>query len=387
MSHPVSTLPRSQKVDYLRRWERLRGLMREQSMAALIVSENGRSRYLTGYQRYYSATHISPVHAVVLTQEAGPFLVVPRHIVLREDEHFAASVVHVPFGDDHRLDAIGEILRASGTAQQRIGIELGYLNRNLVDKLERRLPGAHLTEVEPLLRTATSRKFPDEIRLLREAARLVDEGVAAAVAACAVGVTELEVAARASARMLELGAEFINHMTIRSGHRVSGNFPFPTDRRFEDGECVQIDIGCIVGGYVSDTNRTVVVGRASADQEKLFDVGQRMLEAGVAAVRPGVRASEIWHAAYGVAERAGMADRVTLPYAGHGIGLSLHEEPFINAASTTILAEDMVFALEPGVYASGIGGSRPEDMILVTASGAELLTHFPRDADLHRSRR
>jgi Xaa-Pro aminopeptidase len=117
---------------------------------------------------------------------------------------------------------------------------------------------------------------------------------------------------------------------------------------------------------------------------ELLDVGQRMLEAGIAIVAPGVAASAIWRAAIDVADRAGMKDRVILPYVGHGIGLSLHESPFINAAATTVLEEGMVFALEPGVYAQGIGCSRPEDMILVTATGAELLTHYPRDHDLNR---
>jgi Xaa-Pro aminopeptidase len=101
-------------------------------------------------------------------------------------------------------------------------------------------------------------------------------------------------------------------------------------------------------------------------------------------VAPGVLASAIWRAAVDVADHAGMKDRVILPFVGHGIGLSLHELPFINAAASTVLEEGMVFALEPGVYAQGVGCSRPEDMILVTATGAKLLTQYPRDHDLNR---
>ena len=373
-------------ADYKRRWSRLRTLMAARGLAAVVVSENGRTRYLTGYQRYFTATHVAPVHAVVLTQAGGPFLLLPRHIVLGADEHRAAQIIPLGFGEDARADAIAELLRRE-TAGERIGLELGFLSRNFTEKLARRLPGAELVDAEPLLRAATSVKFADEIALIREAARLVDEGLAAAIAACVLGASELAVAAAASARMLELGAEFINHMTVRAGPHAAGNFPFPTARRLADGDCVQLDFGCVVGGYVSDTNRTIVVGRASAEQEALFAVGQRMLEAGVAVVRPGIAAQAIWQACFAVASEAGMAERVTLPFAGHGIGLSLHEAPFIDAAATTLLEENMVFALEPGVYAAGIGGSRPEDMLRVTADGAELLTHFPRDADLQRSRR
>jgi Xaa-Pro aminopeptidase len=111
-------------------------------------------------------------------------------------------------------------------------------------------------------------------------------------------------------------------------------------------------------------------------------VGQEMLERGIAAVRLGAKASDVWRASFEVAERAGMADRVTIPFSGHGIGVGLHEEPYVTPSSPTVLEENMVFALEPGVYAPGVGGSRPEDMLLVTATGCEVLTHYPRDYDL-----
>lgn len=110
------------------------------------------------------------------------------------------------------------------------------------------------------------------------------------------------------------------------------------------------------------------------------------LEKGIAAVRPGVSASDVWRASFEVAERAGMADRVTIPFSGHRIGLGLHEEPYITRGSKTVLEENMVFALGPGVYAAGIGGSRPEDMLLVTATGCETLNHSPGDHDLSRAR-
>ncbi|MBM3492284.1 MAG: aminopeptidase P family protein [Alphaproteobacteria bacterium] len=373
------------RTDFERRWARLRQLMWQQDMAALVVSENGRSRYLTGYQRYFTATHVAPVHAVLMTLDGGPFLLRPRHVVPEPDEHAAQELIGLGLGEDARVEALGQLLHGTA-AGERVGLELGFLGRNFVAKLASRLPRCQLVDADPLLRSATAVKFPDELAHIGEAARLVDEGLAAGIAACRPGASELEVAAAASARMLEMGAEFINHMTVRAGSHAAGNFPLPTYRRLAEGDCVQLDFGCVVNGYVSDTNRTVVVGRASVEQERLFEVGQRMLEAGVAAVRPGIPAAALWQACFQVAEAAGMAGRVTLPFCGHGIGLSLHEAPFVDPASTTILEENMVLALEPGVYAAGIGGSRPEDMLRITADGAELLSHFPRDATLHRAR-
>ena len=373
-------------LDLEPRWSCLRALMRARQVAALVVSDSGRTRYLTGYQRYFTATHVAPVHAVVLTQSGGPYLLIPRHIAPGPGEYQAAKLIALPFGEAARIDAIVRLLREDGAWEGRVAFELGFLGSLHVDRLRRALPTAELVEAEPIFQVATSIKFPDEITHIRAAARLVDVGVAAAIDACRPGASELEVAAHASAAMLHGGAEFINHMTVRTGPHAFANYPVPTARRLRDGDCVQIDIGCIVGGYVSDINRTVIIGKARPDQVRLLEVGQAMLEAGIAAVRPGVGAAAIWHATFAVAERAGMADLVILPFVGHGIGLSLHELPFINAAATTVLEEGMVFALEPGVYAAEIGCSRPEDMILVTADGAERLTLYPRDADLHRSR-
>ncbi|MCC7047033.1 MAG: aminopeptidase P family protein [Alphaproteobacteria bacterium] len=366
-----------------RRWARLRRFMGAEDIAAVVVSENARTRYLTGYQRYFTATHVPPVHAVVLTLDAGPYLLIPRHIELAAGEYHAALLRHIAFGEAARTDAIGRVLHAAGVTKGKVAIELGFLAHDLTERMKAQFPAFEFVNADPMMRFATATKFPDEIVRLREAARLVDIGVAAAAAACQRGVTELEIAAEASAAMLRNGAEFINHMTVRSGPHAYGNHPIPTARRLEDGDCVQIDIGCVYGGYVSDTNRTKVVGRASKDQLRLMDVGQKMLEAGIAAVAPGAPASTIWHAAVNVAKQAGMLERVILPFVGHGIGLGLHEIPFINEAATTVLEEGMVFAIEPGVYAEGIGCSRPEDMVLVTATGAELLTHFPRDRDLN----
>jgi len=358
--------------------------MRERDVFALVISENARTRYLTGYQRYFTATHVPPVHAVVLTRQGGPHLLVPRHIGLEPGEYHAQRLIPLDFGEAARIDAIGRILRDAGAVDGSVAIETGFLSQVSMENIRARLPAIEFTDADPMMRVATAIKFPDEIALLRESARIVDIGVAAAVAACRVGVTELEVAAEASAAMLRNGAEFVHHMTVRSGTHAFGNYPFPTARRLEQGDCVQIDIGCVYRGYVSDTNRTRIVGTPSMEQMELLDVGQRMLEAAIAIVAPGVVASAVWQAAIDVADRAGMRDRVILPFVGHGIGLTLHESPFINAAATTVLEEGMVFALEPGVYAQGIGCSRPEDMILVSASGTELLTHYPRDRDLNR---
>lgn len=371
---------------YQKKWARLREQMRYAGVTALVLAENGRTRYVSGYQRYYTGTHLPFVHAVVMTIDAGPVLLLPRHILRSAEECVAERVVEFPPDQQEKIETLAGLLETLGVARGRIAIEYNYVPCGYFLSLVERLREAEIVDAGPLMNRVTVVKFPEEVQLIREAAHMVELGIAAAVEASCEGATELGVAAQSSATMLHAGAEFINHMCIRSGPHAVGLFPVPTPRVLRQGDCVQIDIGCIHRGYVSDINRTVVVGTPTDEQRALMRVGQEMLERGIAAVRPGATGAMVWRASFEVAERVGMAERVTIPFSGHGIGLSLQEEPYIRPDSMTVLKENMVFALEPGVYAPGIGGSRPEDMLLVTAAGCEIMTHFPRDYDLLQAR-
>ncbi len=369
-----------------RKWARVRDHMRREGMAALVLCENGRTRYVSGYQRYYLGTYLPFVHAVVLTLDAGPVLLLPRHIMRFAEECVAEKVVEFPLGQEGKIDTVARILSDLGVAKSRIGLEFDFVQYGFMVPLKERLREAEIVDASPMMSKVTAIKFPEELDLIRESARMVGKGMAAAIEASQEGVTELEVARRSTQAMFAEGAEAMNFVAIRSGPHAWRLSPLNTMRRFEKGDCVQIDVGCMHQGYTSDMNRTAVVGEPTDEQRKLLRVGQAMLEAGIAAVRPGVRASEVWRASFVAAEKAGMADRVTIPFTGHGIGLGLHEEPYIFAGSDTILEENMALALEPGVYAVGIGGSRPEDMLFVTATGHEVLTHYPYDYDMLASR-
>jgi Xaa-Pro aminopeptidase len=367
---------------YQRKWARLRDQMRSAGVTALVLSENGRTRYVSGYQRYYTGTYLPFVHAVVMTMDAGPVLLLPRHILRSAEECVAERFVEFPLDQEGKIETLAGLLETLGVARGRIAVEFNFVPYGHCISLLRRLREAEIVDAAPLVNRVTAVKFPEEVQVIREAAHMVEFGITAAVEASREGATELGVAAHASAAMLYAGAEFINHMCVRSGPHAVGLFPVPTPRVLRQGDCVQIDIGCIHRGYVSDINRTVVVGTPTDEQRALMRVGQEMLERGIAAVRPGATGARVWRASFEVAERVGMAERVTIPFSGHGIGLGLHEEPYIGPNSLTVLKENMVFALEPGVYAPGVGGSRPEDMLVVTAAGCEVMTHFPRDYDL-----
>jgi Xaa-Pro aminopeptidase len=364
---------------------RIREHMRQSDVAALLLCENGRTRYITGYQRYFTATYLAPVHAVLVTHDADPVLFLPTHVLPAKDEFTWGQALDYPFTDEARCQLLHRTLHDLGIGQEPIAIEFEFLPHAFVEVFKRQLGKTPILDAAPLMNLVTAIKFDEELDVIRKAARIADAGIAAAIESIREGSTEIEVGARSSSRMLDEGAEYINHMTVRSGPHATGCFPILTSRPFQSGECVQLDIGCCIDGYISDMNRTVVIGRASPEQRRLLKCGQDMLLAATAAVRPGVKASEIWDVVYRVAEEAGMTKFITIPFAGHGVGIGLHDFPYIVPASETVLKKNMVLALEPGVYADGIGGSRPEDMLIVTEIGREVLTHHPRDYDMLES--
>jgi Xaa-Pro aminopeptidase len=382
VSSHATPIPHPGKDLAERKRDRIRDAMRADGIAGIVLCENGRTRYLTGYQRYHSATQLAPAHAVVMTLDDGPILMVPRHIVPATEDCAAERVIEYPLSQADKVAALADLVAALGLTGECVGVEFEFMPHGFAAALGERLPKVRLVDASPVLRGVTAIKFAEEIAILRQAAHIADLGVAAAIEAALEGVSEIEIGARSSAAMLDAGAEFVNHMTIRSGPHAAALFPLLTPRRLAKGDCVQIDIGCVYQGYVSDTNRSIVIGPPSAEQRILMEVGQRMLEAGLAAVRDGIEAQRLWRVCRDVAAARDLDQWMAIPFVGHGIGLSLHEPPLIAPASPDVLARDMVLALEPGLFVPGVGASRPEDMLRVTADGCEVLTHHPRDHDM-----
>ena len=136
---------------------------------------------------------------------------------------------------------------------------------------------------------------------------------------------------------------------------------------------VTLDFGVMLDGYCSDMTRTVHLGKATAEEQEVYDFVLEAQEAAVAVVAPGVTAGDVDEAARSVLRRAGL-DKYFSHSTGHGVGLEIHEGPRLATKQTQVLEQDMVITIEPGVYMPGKFGLRIEDMVLVTAAGGEVLT-------------
>jgi Xaa-Pro aminopeptidase len=152
-----------------------------------------------------------------------------------------------------------------------------------------------------------------------------------------------------------------------------------SDRVIEDGDIVVVDIGgAVPSGYNSDSTRTYAVGEPDPAAAERVAVLVSAQQAAVDAARPGTTASEVDAAARSVLAAAGLGDSF-LHRTGHGIGVSVHEEPYIAPGNDLVLREGMAFSIEPGIYFPGEWGARIEDIVVVTATGCERLNTAPHE--------
>lgn len=218
-----------------------------------------------------------------------------------------------------------------------------------------------------------------EIALVREACRITDAALAAVLPGIRVGSTEREIALDLEIAMRRLGAEGVAFDSIVAGGPHSA-IPHhtPTGRQLERGDLLKIDFGALVGGYHADETRTFVVGAEPQDwQAEIHHAVADAQAAGIRALRPGRAGTAVDAEARSVLAAAGLADRFTHGL-GHGVGLEIHEAPFLGQTSTDRLAAAVPITVEPGVYLPGRGGVRIEDTLLVGDDGTESLTTTAR---------
>ncbi len=224
-------------------------------------------------------------------------------------------------------------------------------------------------------------KDADEIEMMAEACRIADQALAEVAPTLADGLTEAQVRNHLEIRMRELGAIGPSYETIVATGPINAALPHhrPTPTMIESGHTVIIDVGALVDGYHSDMTRTFFIGEPTSLQQELYDVVLTAQRVGVAAVAPGVSTKELDGVCRRVIEGAGYGDWFTHG-TGHGVGLLIHEDPFINRTGDTILQAGDVVTVEPGVYHEGFGGIRIEDLVVVTSDGCRVLTASPKDS-------
>jgi Xaa-Pro aminopeptidase len=242
------------------------------------------------------------------------------------------------------------------------------------------LPAVEQTLAGPVLRELRMRKDAAEVAELRAAGAAIDRVHARMAEFLKPGRTEEQVGADIAAAIVAEGHTSAAFVIVGSGPNGASPHHDVSDRVIESGDVVVIDIGGpLPSGYNSDSTRTYAVGaEPPAAVREAYAVLQNAQERAVAAVRPGVTAEQVDAAAREPITAAGLGERF-VHRTGHGIGLDVHEEPYIVGGNTLPLEPGMAFSVEPGVYLDGEWGARIEDIVVVTDDGCERLNSRPRD--------
>ena len=363
-STPAPTEP------FTARRDRLRSLLREHGLPALLVTSMINIRYLTGFSGSTGAL-------VVLADDAGADLLAVDD---RYGERAASEAPGIGVEVTRKLtDAM--LGRVRESAASRLGFEEHVVTVESHDTLATAAAGLELLRTHRLIERLRTIKDEIEIGYLREACAIADRALVDVLPTIGVGRTEREIADALEAAMRAHGADDKGFDTIAaSGPHSAIPHHQPTDRAIEAGDFLKLDFGSRYRGYHSDMTRTMVVGGKPADwQRDLYALVRAAQRAGRHALAPGAGLAAVDAAARDVITDAGHGEHFRHGL-GHGVGLQIHEDPFFRGDATGTLAAGMPVTVEPGVYLAGRCGVRIEDTLVVRPDGApELLTQTTKE--------
>lgn len=356
------------------RLERAQRAAAEAGFDALIVTPGSDLRYLIGAV----GGSFERLTCLVLPVSGTPTLVVPK-LELPGYEPLLAGGLGVEAAT--WVDGVDPAALAAGllTSPKRVAIS-DFTPAMHVLGLRDALAGVEQQLAGPVIRELRMRKDDGEIASLRAAGAAIDRVHARMGEFLRAGRTENEVAADITAAIVAEGHTLAEFVIVGSGPNGASPHHGSSDRVIEQGDVVVIDIGGpVADGYNSDSTRTYAVGTPrDADVAKTYAVLQQAQQAAVDAVRPGVTAQDIDRAARAVIDDAGFGEYF-IHRTGHGIGLDVHEEPYIVEGNDLPLEAGMAFSVEPGIYQAGRWGARIEDIVVVTGDGVESLNNRPHE--------
>jgi Xaa-Pro aminopeptidase len=247
--------------------------------------------------------------------------------------------------------------------------------------LQRELLRATFSPASPVMGRLRAVKDEGELGALRRAGRAADETFRQVVTMPFRGRTEEDIAHELADLLVRNGHARADFTIVASGPNAASPHHEPGGRTIMPHDAVVMDFGGELAGYLSDTTRTVVVTEPPEGFEQAYAAVQEAQAAAVEAVRPGLEAQEIDRAARTIIEAAGYGERF-IHRTGHGIGLELHEPPYMVEGDRTVLEPGMTFSVEPGIYLEGRFGIRIEDIVAVTADGVERLNRSTRELQI-----
>lgn len=349
-----------------KRIERLRNMIQQEQLPAVLITNSYNRRYMTGF-----------------TGSAGYVLItLDRAILLTDFRYMTQGAEQSPQYElvEHQPKValtIKELLQKMGI--QKLGFEQNDLSYGTYRSYSADLSGIELVGTSNLVEQLRFIKDENELQIMQEAADLADRTFSYILTRLKPGVTEKQIALDIEVFIREHGGTSTSFETIvASGERSALPHGKASDRVIQGNEFVKLDFGAYYKGYCSDITRTVVLGKPTDKHKEIYDI---VLEAQLNCLeklKPGISGREGDALARDVIAKHGYADYFGHG-TGHGLGMEIHESPRLSKTEETILTPGMVVTVEPGIYLPGFGGVRIEDDVVLTDTGIKILTHSTKE--------
>jgi len=359
---------------YRTRLGRCQKLMSEKGIDIVFLAPGPNMYYISGFREEPSERLL----ALIIPQSGDPEFIVPE-LYLEQVRSFSwvESLVSWKDGED-QVALLSNTMRRIDKRQATIAVDTRMWSRFLVMLLAAS-PNARYEDAGSVMYELRIRKSGQEIELMDKAAEIADAAFTKIIEECRAGMTEHEVAAKIIYELRRLGADGVAfEPVVGSGPNSALPHYRSGDRKLQRGDFVVLDYGCLYRGYNSDITRTIVIGTCDAEGEKVYSVVRSAQEEAYLRTLTGVEAQNVDKVARDVIENAGYG-RFFIHRTGHGIGLEIHEEPYIVAGNSLKLAEGMTFSIEPGIYLPGQYGVRIEDIVVMETEKARRLNKCSRD--------
>jgi Xaa-Pro dipeptidase len=372
---------------YARVHKDIRARMAQSGIDLLLLDSNDDVIYTTGFSHY---TTERPV-VFAITQD-GAWLLLPK----LEESHAAHQqiaaepIVYFEFpGVDPAFEVLGrKLANVTGVIGHSPAISFAR-----VPQIAAAFPNAKAVKPSDIVQKMRLRKYPEEIRLHREAARISDEMVKAGVGLIADAMrsggslpSEIEIESYVSRHAMKIMHETHEDVMlvqglasglVYSGARSAFPHGMPTGNPVKRGESIILSLGCRVGGRAAESERTLFIGEPSKEQEGHYAVAYEAQRMATAALIAGHTCASADNLALDYIRKSGM-DEYLLHRVGHGMGIMFHEAPWVEAGDQTILEPGMITSSEPAIFVHGFAGYRIADTVLIAAEGPDSMTTYPR---------
>ena len=349
-------------MEYKSRISYLRDKISESDIDTLFISNKDNIRYYSGFTGTFAFLLISKEKSIIITDS--------RYTLRAEEESPDYEIYQLKSGDNWIENS------TNITKTKIIGYEGDHVSVNLLNQLKKRAEKINeWKDFSEKITLGRIIKSEEEVRILQETINISDSAFNTVSKKINIGMTEKDVAWEMEKEMRELGAESPSFDTIvASGINGSKPHHSPTDKLINNNEAITIDMGAKYKGYCSDLTRTIFIGGPDEKFKKIYTTVLRAQLISMETAQPEMTGEEIDKIARDIIAAEGYGEYFGHSL-GHGVGIEIHENPGVGPNSKNSIKPGMVYTIEPGIYIENWGGIRIEDMVIMTESGNNLISH------------